>query len=173
MRTIGAAVVLMLACGRVGFDAPGTDGPGADAGPDAPSACPAGCIEQVRENRYCFCPAIATWGDARLACESAGARMVRIDDADENAWVSMAATQVLGASERWIGGSDIEEEGVWRWTDGEQFWNGDASGSAVNGMYTNWYPLTPDGGNCLRINPDGLWRDNDCSTPRAPLCEFY
>lgn len=70
----------------------------------------------------------------------------------------------------WLGGSDDEVEGVWRWVTGpeagQQFWQGLAGGSAVNGMYENWAggepnqffgPGNPE--NFAHLRADALWND--------------
>ncbi|WP_319480151.1 PKD domain-containing protein [uncultured Draconibacterium sp.] len=42
----------------------------------------------------------------------------------------------------WIGGSDEEEEGTWKWVEGPDkgivFWKGNESGSPVNAEYSHW-----------------------------------
>ena len=44
----------------------------------------------------------------------------------------------------WLGASDAEVEGQWRWSNnGDAFWSGDFNGSPVGGLYTNW-GIQPD-----------------------------
>lgn len=48
----------------------------------------------------------------------------------------------------WIGGSDEESEGNWKWMTGPevgtQFWQGGIDGRRVNGMYANWSEGEPN-----------------------------
>ena len=70
----------------------------------------------------------------------------------------------------WLGGSDDEVEGVWRWVTGpeagQQFWQGLAGGTPVNGSYENWAPGEPNQffgpanpENFAHLRADGLWND--------------
>lgn len=76
----------------------------------------------------------------------------------------------LLTSSSWLGGSDNEVEGQWRWVEGpeagQQFWQGLVGGSAVNGAYTNWGagepnqffgPGNPE--NYAHMRADGFWND--------------
>ena len=71
-----------------------------------------------------------------------------------------------GTNNIWLGGTDGEENGVWRWiggpTDGLQFWAG-ASGGVGVGQYANWNPGEPNDYNGwesrLEMYNGGLWND--------------
>jgi hypothetical protein len=73
-------------------------------------------------------------------------QLVTIRSAAENEIVQNLA-QMLGGSVH-IGASDQTTEGEWRWqsagADADQFWQGDETGSAVNGSYQNWFPTQPN-----------------------------
>lgn len=87
----------------------------------------------------------------------------------------------------WLGGSDANNEGDWRWVEGpeghengglgRQFWQGTGTGSggvAINGSYENWNdPNEPNdhstGEDALQIlSTDGEWNDLNHLVPGNP-----
>ena len=113
-----------------------------------------------------------TWADAQTAAVSAqlngiSGQLVTIGSAYENDVVwSLHNGGPWGI---WLGGSDQENEGHWRWyegtTAGELFWHGDDTGSAQNGNYTNFYQYQPDDFNgtqddLFQSSDTGFWDDS-------------
>jgi len=95
------------------------------------------------------------WLNAAQCAVERGGYLAEINDAAEqnainaqiaNAGINVQNTKALdggNASYVWLGGNDISTEGKWIWNGNldavsVQFWEGDASGSAVNGLYSNW-----------------------------------
>ncbi|WP_197171301.1 VCBS domain-containing protein [Novipirellula aureliae] len=75
----------------------------------------------------------------------------------------------------WLGASDTVVEGDYRWYEGTQpgdlFWQGDATGSSVNGLYNNWNVDEPNNvfihDHAFLSNTDGTWWDTN-SKPGSP-----
>ncbi len=116
---------------------------------------------------------IVSWSQASANAANAGlngvpeltGHLATITSQEENDFVFALLT-----SSSWLGGSDNEVEGEWRWVEGpeegEQFWQGLAAGVPVNGSYTNWAggepnqffgPGNPE--NFAHMRADGLWND--------------
>jgi hypothetical protein len=130
---------------------------------------------------YQFCDALVGWYTARAECEQRGMRLVRVDDMPENDW--LLATAVFSASMfrregLWLGGFEPTTDGDWRWTDGAAFWSGDANGTAVGGLFTNWDSREPNNAvgpeACLAMPLNGTaWFDWGCDVGQYFACEMY
>jgi hypothetical protein len=116
----------------------------------------------------------ASWPAAESDCEAHGMRLIRIDDAAENAWIHGVAF-TFGVDRNWLGGSDLGQMGDWRWADGTQFWSGEANGTPVGGRYTNWENGEPndygDDEHCLVMFAKSTWNDDNCSAIHRYVCE--
>lgn len=114
------------------------------------------------------------WQDAAACAVQRGGKLAEIMSKQENdslfhyalnkAGINLSATTSFnggGASYLWIGGNDIQNEGVWIWDGdgnlaGPQFWQGDfQNGNVVGGYFNAWGSLfggEPDDAG----NQDGL-----------------
>ena len=94
--------------------------------------------------------------DARAKAVSEDAHLVSINDAAEQKWL----VSIFGSMPYWIGLTEGDKEGEWRWMNGE----------AVS--YTNWAPNEPmdaDWGDedyvFMGLSPDGKWYDVGPGSP--------
>jgi hypothetical protein len=132
-------------------------------------------------HEYAFCDALVDWATARSECERRGSRLVRIDDDAENVWLQANAVFSASMFRRdalWLGGYEPTVDGDWHWTDGDAFWSGDANGSAVGGLFSNWDRAEPNNAvgpeACLAMPLNGTtWFDWACAAMEYFACERY
>jgi hypothetical protein len=102
---------------------------------------------------YIFVPLKTTWFAARYISEQLGGHLVTVTDAKEEAFVR----ELTGNSLVWIGATDEETEGEWKWITGEKF------------EYSNWTietgePSNDAGGASGAENYAQLWTINKGKT---------
>ena len=90
--------------------------------------------------------------------------LVKIESSEENNFIKSKYPTGNGVH-YWIGLSDSEEEGTWKWSDG----------TGLTG-YNNWgqdQPKENNKKNCVDIRGHrGKWRHQDCSDSQGYICEF-
>ena len=98
-----------------------------------------------------------TWTEALNAAASRSyngmtGHLVTITSEAENSFLTTLVQQKVTTGWNynavWIAASDVATEGQWKWMAGPEagtlFWNGNLTGSAVNGIYNNWYNLADE-----------------------------
>lgn len=102
------------------------------------------------------------WYDALYLCRAHGFELAAITTPDEYTFVTGFAAP---GPEVWIGGNDLDADGVFGWTTGE---------TAEPAPWESGEPS--DGGgipeNCIEIRQDGL-NNQQCLEPRAYVCERH
>ncbi len=112
--------------------------------PEAPPG--AQCTKERRAGHdYWFCEDGATFGEASSRCRGVGMDLVTLDDGNENDFV---ADRVR--SESYLGLTDREYEGVWKWSAGGlAAWCGDGGGKTPrDGVLARWENGEPSTDRC-------------------------
>ncbi|KAI4902905.1 hypothetical protein NFI96_020434 [Prochilodus magdalenae] len=130
-------------------------------------------LEQERScfnNRFYFTSTVMkNWSESRTYCKEKGADLSIINSKEEQEFIS----KVLGHTNAWIGLTDFDTEGVWKWVDGSAlttgFWwpgepnnvhNEDCAGTDFRNTGSSWndYPcmstglgLPASGSRCYRL----------------------
>ncbi|XP_077946977.1 C-type lectin domain family 4 member E-like isoform X1 [Gasterosteus aculeatus] len=113
----------------------------------------------------CSCYLLSTrdgsWENGRKDCRDKGADLVIIDSLEEQEFLSNFTT-----SRSWIGLSDKDIEGTWKWIDGTPL-------TAAYWYRTGTSPRSVE--NCAQIQPDqnpqNSWNDLSCNTALRWICE--
>ncbi|KAM4603623.1 asialoglycoprotein receptor 2-like [Polymixia lowei] len=119
------------------------------------------CCPQNWRKFGCSCYYISSsyknWNDSSQDCKDKGAHLVIITSREEQQFINNLKKRA------WIGLTDEEEEGTWKWVDGTPL------------TTANWAASQPDnyGRNedCVEVHGSGRWNDLDCMVKRLWICE--
>ena len=140
------------------------------------------------EKSYSLVKEASSWQDAVSYAVATGGYLAEINSENEqmaifselllNADITYEETNnQFGFAAIWLGGNDLETEGVWVWNGDNdetevQFWSGGVDGDVVNSLYNNWGNEPDNNGDqdvlCMGleatpINAAGKWTDLDDS----------
>jgi len=113
---------------------------------------------------WLLCELAASWEDARSACWGFGLDLAVLPTEEDNAKASALAWDVL-AGDVWVGLTDADVEGTWRWIDGD-----------LLAYESAWSPGEPNdygaGEDCGTTNwgAVGFWNDSSCGSALPFLC---
>lgn len=115
-------------------------------------------------NIYKFIDKEMTWGEAKVYCEKQGGHLATVTS--EKEWEIIHNAVMTNQKHYWLGGTDVENEGEWKWVTGEAWtfegWcdnepNNDYDGTEdYLGTYTNTYQ----------------WNDYRNNEKQNFICEF-
>jgi hypothetical protein len=131
--------------------------------------CPDCVFDDAAGRPLLFCRQGLTYADSVARCEQQGLRLVSIVDAADNDAVFAVARSWFGENAYWIGFDDVENEGVFAWSDGRSWVAG------ADDPFTAWAPGEPNdsgGEDCAHVwGFDQTWNDIPCDVGFAAVCE--
>ncbi|XP_033761145.1 lectin BRA-3-like isoform X2 [Pecten maximus] len=115
---------------------------------------------------YLFESMPVSWNRAKLNCIQIGAYLARPDTSSKDTFLETHPQRKDTAY--WVGATDMDVEGTWRWTDNDEDVN-----------FSNWGANQPNnwgsGQDCLSIGyetgGDRVWNDDDCNMYKPYICE--
>lgn len=90
---------------------------------------------------YNFYKSLKTWDDARTSCESKGMKLATVNSKWEQEQVDRITP---GNDEAWLGGTDSDQEGEWKWIDGSPV------------TFTKWMSLSSTSGKTFGSSGTGF-----------------
>ncbi|XP_060592920.1 CD209 antigen-like [Ruditapes philippinarum] len=118
-----------------------------------------------RESCYYFSNLKLSWKNAMTDCQSKGGSLVEYKNKAEVQDIAKMALSISSENVYWVGATDIEKEGNWKWS---------KSGSTVNFRY--WMDGNPDNyynEDCMttQVEDKGIWNDAACHSEKKYICQ--
>lgn len=116
-------------------------------------------------NTYMLFDRPMSWAEASEKCEEAGGHLATLTSAKENDFVQALCLNGK-SSQYYLGATDTYDNGIWRWSNGENF------------VYNNWAigePTGADGGLYLAMySSSGMWssKNGDSAADIGFVCEW-
>ncbi|HEX9619021.1 MAG TPA: C-type lectin domain-containing protein [Polyangiaceae bacterium] len=142
---------------------------------DVLESCPA---FQDGPTEYLVCPRTLPHAAAAHDCALRRAELASVASEAENQAIAGYAAETVGTNV-WLGGVR-DDELVWRWANGDVFWEGGSDGASQQEAFVNWAPGEPndsstvvaDPEKCLALTLGGSdWNDRACSVSLGYVCE--
>ena len=129
--------------------------------------CVEQCEQEWEENGdhcYYWSKDTKTWVEAEQFCKGEGGHLASVTSKAINDYIAAGLKQKDHFL--WIGGSDKESEGIWKWSDGSA-WEF-ANWGTIGGVQQ---PSNHSGHDCLEYQrSDRTWNDLSCHNKRKYLC---
>ncbi|XP_058623615.1 CD209 antigen-like [Onychostoma macrolepis] len=113
-----------------------------------------------KRNSYYVSSEWKNWVDSRRDCLQRGADLIIINNKEEQEFI----TKVISGNIVWIGLTDSDNEGVWKWVDGS---------ALTTGIWSYWGPNEPNSRvgdeDCVVSHDD--WADYPCNYTFVWICE--
>ena len=123
-------------------------------------SCPDGfTLDEGTKRCYKYIEESLSWAAAVNACKEADSKLALVNNNAANEQVMQFVT---GDTLIWVGISDNQEEGVWRYSNNQKV-----------GDFNKWVEGSPDGGedeNCASMSSDGSWDDKNCTLELPFVC---
>ncbi|XP_060711195.1 CD209 antigen-like protein C [Hemiscyllium ocellatum] len=124
-----------------------------------PRECPEDW-RRFQRNCYYFSLESKNWTEAQRACASLDANLVVIN----RRWKQAFVKKWLQNKNHWIGLTDSDSEGDWRWVDGTNYT------SSVK-FWSEGEPNNASDEDCAEIYSNGGWNDRSCDVSQQWICE--
>ena len=132
-------------------------------------SCKEGEQERFGEHCYSWSTEGAWWGGAKSLCERMNGSLAAVTSMEIHNFLMTKVDKDNWRTWYWIGGSDKQREGTWKWEDGSE-WD-----------FTNWasrpirQPSGGDNHDCLQIydkTATNGWNDGSCNKHNPFICSW-